>query len=78
MNEILIIGVFGAGLLLIRRFLSWSADDAMPRAFGFLSDVNHYGGYLVGVILLALAYLIYNRRDKLAYCALIAGTACVQ
>ncbi len=53
----------------------WSGEDAMPRAFGFVSDVNQYGGYLVGVILLALAFLIYNRRDILAYLALFTGGA---
>lgn len=53
----------------------WSGGDAMPRAFGFLSDASHYGGYMVGVILLALAFLIYNRRDILAYMALFAGGA---
>lgn len=51
----------------------WSSADAMPRAFGFLSDASHYGGYMVGVILLALAFLVYNRRDILAYMALFAG-----
>lgn len=53
----------------------WSGADAMPRAFGFLSDASHYGAYLVGVILLALAFLVYNRRDILAYLALFAGGA---
>lgn len=52
----------------------WTGD-AIPRAFGFLSDVNHYGGYLVGIILLALAFLVYNRRDILAYMALLTGGA---
>jgi len=51
----------------------WSAYDNMARAFGFLSDVNHYGGYLVGIIVLALAFIVYNRRDVLAHAALFAG-----
>ncbi len=53
----------------------YSGFDAMPRAFGFLSDVNQYGGYLVVVILLALAFLVFNRRDILAYLALFFGGA---
>ncbi len=53
----------------------YGSEQGIPRAFGFLSDVNHYGGYIVGVILLALAFIVYNRRDILAYMALFAGGA---
>jgi hypothetical protein len=43
----------------------------MPRAFGFLSDVNHYAGYLVGVLLLAVAFFAWNRRKFMPYIVLI-------
>lgn len=43
----------------------------MPRAFGFLSDVNHYAGYLVGVLLLAIALFVWNRRKLMPSIVLI-------
>ena len=43
----------------------------MPRAFGFLSDTNHYAAYLVGAMLLSLAIITWNR--KLSYAVLLMG-----
>ena len=43
----------------------------MPRAFGFLSDTNHYAGYLVGVLLLAVTFFSWNRRKIVPYMVLI-------
>ena len=43
-------------------FSGTGGDSFLPRAFGFLSDANHYAGYLVGSLLLALAVIAWNRR----------------
>lgn len=51
----------------------FSGGGFFPRAFGFLSDVNHYAGYLVGAILLALAIVAWNRKFFLSYLVLFAG-----
>lgn len=44
------------------------------RAVGFFSsDVSHYAGYLVGVLILAIVVLISNRRTVLPYAVLIVA-----
>lgn len=50
-------------------------ENMVPRAFGFLSDVNHYAGYMVGIILLALALIVWNRRRVFPYVILASGGA---
>lgn len=45
------------------------------RASGFFpADVSHYAGYMVGVLLLAIAFVVYDRRRMLPYAALLFGT----
>lgn len=45
------------------------------RAIGFFpADVSHYAGYMVGVVLLAMALLIHNRRSLFLYTVLVVGT----
>jgi O-antigen ligase len=53
----------------------WDGPAGAPRAFGFLADANHYAGYLVSVILLALALIIWNRRSIFPYVVLAASSA---
>jgi len=53
----------------------WDGEVGSPRAFGFLSDANHYAGYLVGVILLALALIAWNRRSIFPYIVLFTSSA---
>ena len=43
----------------------YPGETFMPRAFGFLSDTSHYAGYLVGVLLLALVVITWNRKLSL-------------
>lgn len=50
-------------------------ENMVPRAFGFLSDTNHYAGYLVGIILLALVLIVWNRRRVFPYVVLATGGA---
>lgn len=53
----------------------WDGPAGVPRAFGFLADSNHYAGYLVGVILLSLALIVWNRRAIFPYIVLCASSA---
>jgi hypothetical protein len=46
-------------------------SSLMPRAFGFFSDVNHYAGYLVGILLLAVTFYSWNQRKFIPYLVLI-------
>ncbi|HBW21909.1 MAG: hypothetical protein A2X28_02075 [Elusimicrobia bacterium GWA2_56_46] len=53
----------------------WFPGEMVPRAFGFLSDVNHYAGYMVGVIVLAMALIAWNRKRIFPYLVLVSGFA---
>jgi hypothetical protein len=54
----------------------WYSAYQTPRAFGFFSsDVNHYAGYMTGIIILGLALLAGKRSGALPYWAIAAGTA---
>ena len=53
----------------------WFPEKMVPRAFGFFSDTNHYAGYMVGVILLALALIVWNRRRVFPYVVLTTSCA---
>lgn len=46
------------------------------RALGFFpADMSHYAGYMVGVLILAITYIVYDRRLFLPYfIVLIGGT----
>lgn len=51
------------------------AYDAF-RAVGFFpADVSHYSGYMAGILILALAFVAYDRRAILPYLALLFGGA---
>ncbi len=44
------------------------------RAIGFFpADVSHYAGYMVGIVLLAIALLVHNRRSLFLYAVLVVG-----
>lgn len=44
------------------------------RALGFFpSDMSHYAGYMVGVLILAIAYMAYDRRFLLPYFVILFG-----
>jgi hypothetical protein len=44
------------------------------RAIGFFpADVSHYAGYMVGIILLAIALIVQNRRSLFLYLVLFVG-----
>lgn len=44
------------------------------RAIGFFpADVSHYAGYMVGIVLLAIALLVHNRRSLFLYTVLVVG-----
>lgn len=46
------------------------------RAIGFYpADMSHYAGYMVGVLLLAISFLVYNRRMILPYFVILFGGA---
>lgn len=44
------------------------------RASGFFpADVSHYAGYMAGVLVLAIALMVHNRRSVLPYVVLVFG-----
>lgn len=52
----------------------YSGAYQLFRAIGFFpGDVNHYAGYLVGVVLLAIASLINNRRSLFLHAVLVVS-----
>jgi len=53
----------------------WFPEEMVPRAFGFFSDANQYAGYMVGVIVLALALVVWNRKRMFPYLVLVIGFA---
>jgi hypothetical protein len=56
-------------------FLYAGAYEAF-RATGFFSaDVSHYAGFMAGIIVLAVALIVYNRRAIFPYIAAIFGAA---
>lgn len=45
------------------------------RAIGFFpADVSHYAGYMAGVLILAIALLVQNRRSLFLYAVIVVGT----
>lgn len=46
------------------------------RALGFFpADMSHYAGYMAGVLILAIAYMVYDRRLFLPYLIVMFGGA---
>lgn len=52
----------------------FSGEYKAFRALGFFpADMSHYAGYMAGVLLLAIAFMVYNRRWLLSYWVIIFG-----
>lgn len=46
------------------------------RAMGFFpADMSHYAGYMAGILILAMAYMVYDRRLFLPYLVVLFGGA---
>jgi hypothetical protein len=51
----------------------WGAYQVF-RATGFFpADVSHYAGYMAGILLLAMTYMLYNWRSVLPYIVIFIG-----
>jgi len=54
----------------------YSGSYSTFRAIGFFSsDVSHFAGYMAGILLLAITFIIYNRRSLFPYLVLLFGGA---
>ncbi len=53
----------------------YSGEYHMFRAIGFFpADVSHYAGYMAGILILAMALFVLNRRSLFLYIVLITGS----
>ena len=71
--QILMAGIPTANDRTVDGFYYSGAYQAF-RAIGFFpADVSHYAGYMVGIVLLAIALLVHNRRSLFLYAVLVLG-----